>query len=50
MLDTQTTKEGLNVNPDKVNEEWYCNKCGEGIDAPMLTGLLCSECWLEVAA
>ena len=32
---------------EKTHEEWHCRKCGELIDAPTVTGMLCSECWLK---
>lgn len=28
-------------------EEHHCKACGNEIDAPTVTGLLCSDCWLN---
>jgi hypothetical protein len=31
---------------DRRHDEWHCQRCGAEIDAPDITGLLCSEHWL----
>lgn len=31
---------------ENTYQEWHCRKCDGDIDSPIITGLLCSACWL----